>query len=200
MINNMRKLILQVQISIDGYIADVNSNTDWMIWNWGLNWTWDKELQQYFTDLKASIDCVLLSRKMAREGFIDHWAMVAGDTDSPQSAFAKSITNAHKVVFTKTLECSTWENTKLAKGDLATEVNKLKNHDGKNMIVYGGATLVSAMIKAKLVDEFQLFVNPVILGDGLAIFKEIDARQELMLMEARHYNCGIAVLKYVPRW
>lgn len=195
----MRKLILQVQITVDGYIAGNDGSTDWMIWNWGKEWTWDKELQKYFIDLKSTIDCVLLSRKMAQEGFINHWAQVAAETDNPQYAIAKKITDARKVVFTKTLEKSEWDNTELAKGDLVSEVNKLKNQEGKDIIAYGGATFLSSLIKAKLVDEFQLFMNPVVLGDGMAIFKEIDSRQDFTLVNAKSFACGIAVLKYVPK-
>jgi dihydrofolate reductase len=193
----MRKLKLQVQISVDGFIADNNGKTDWMIWNWGPQWTWDNELQKYFEDLTASIDCVLLSRKMAVEGFIDHWAKMA-DSKNSQSAFAKKIADAHKVVFSKTIKKSKWDNAEIAGGNLKTEINKIKKQKGKDIIVYGGASFLSSLIKTNLIDEFHLFVNPTALGSGMPIFKEA-GKLSLDLVNAKSYSCGIAVLIYEPK-
>ncbi|PSL44736.1 dihydrofolate reductase [Chitinophaga niastensis] len=193
----MRKLKLQIQTSIDGYIAAANGSTAWMIWNWGNEWPWDDALRKYHTDLTATADCVLLSRKMATEGFIGHWEEMAKNSDNPQATFAKNITAAHKVVFTKTLPASVWKNTELAKGDLATEVNKLKGQPGKDIIVYGGGAFVSALIKARFIDEFHLVVNPTVLGDGLSIFKEVGNNLNLNLVSATSHNDGIVALHYV---
>ncbi|WP_315824259.1 dihydrofolate reductase family protein [Paraflavitalea speifideaquila] len=194
----MKKLILQIQTSVDGFIADAKDRTDWMVWNWGAEWTWDAALQKHFVDLHDTVDTVLLSRKMAEEGFIGHWARVAANPDGPQYAFAKSITAAPKVVFTKTLNQSVWENTSLAKGSLVSEVTKLKNLPGKNMIVYGGASFVSALIEAGLIDEFHLFVNPIALGSGLSIFKDPGHKLSLQLVNTQSYECGVTVLTYLP--
>jgi len=189
----MRKLILMVQLSVDGYMSEKDGNTDWMVYNWGSEWTWDDELRKYFINLTASVDCTLLSRKMAVEGYIDYWASVAANPNDPQSAFAKNVVAAHKVVFTKTLEQSEWDNTELAKGDLKKEVKKLKKQEGKNMMVYGGATFVSALIEAGLIDEYLLFINPTALGSGTSIFKK---RTNLQLVNERSFVCGVTVLKY----
>jgi len=196
----MRKLKLQVQISIDGFIADTNGSSDWLVWNWAPVWNWDDELKKYFNDLMDSVDCVLLSRKMAEEGFIEHWTKLSQNPNDPQFTFASSIANASKVVFTKTLKQSRWDNTTLAKGDLIGEVNSLKNQSrsgGKDIIVYGGASFVSALIKAGLIDEFYLFVNPTVLGSGMPIFKELSHKLKLTLVKSKSYDCGVAVLKYV---
>ncbi|MBL0741204.1 dihydrofolate reductase family protein [Chryseolinea lacunae] len=189
----MRKLKLQIQTSIDGYIASVDGNGNWMIWNWGPEWTWDEALQTYFKQLHATIDTVLLSKNMAEEGFINHWGAVAERADDPQYGFAKNITDASKVVFTKTLKKAPWPNAVLAKGDLAQEVNKLKQQPGKDLIAYGGASFVSSLIKANLVDEYYLFVNPIALGKGLPIFAE---RRPLRLLSSQGFSCGVSVLQY----
>jgi dihydrofolate reductase len=194
----MRKLKLLVQMSLDGYIADAEGKTDWMIWNWTEHWSWDDELKKHFNGLKASLDCVLLSRKMAEEGFIDHWNNISQKIENPQSTFARKITLAHKVVFTKTLAQSRWPNTHLAKGDLAEEVNALKNQQGKDIFVYGGATFVSALIQAKLIDEYHFFVNPVVLGSGLSIFND-QHKLPMILVNAKSFQCGVAVLQYSPK-
>jgi dihydrofolate reductase len=191
----MKKLKLQMQISIDGYISPYN-NQDWLVWAWGKEWTWDESLREYFIRLTKSISCVLLSSKMAREGFIDHWTTVSKEEDNPQSVFAKVIAGADKVVFSKTLNAAVWTNAILAKNDLVEEVMALKKTSDKDIIVYGGSSFVSSLIEAGLIDEYYLFVNPVALGDGLKIFNE---KTNLKLVEAQAFPCGVAVLKYVPR-
>lgn len=194
----MRKLILQVQLSVDGFMADKNEKGDWMVWNWGEDWTWDVALQQYQNEVTATVDTVLLSRKMAEEGFIHHWTAMSEKKDNPQAGFARDIRKAHKVVFTKTLSQSTWENTVLAKGDLIEEVTRLKQANGRHIIAYGGAQFASSLVKSGLVDEFHLIINPSVLGIGLSIFHEIRHPLNLALITSRAYPCGIVVLKYKP--
>lgn len=185
----MRKLKLQVQMTVDGYIAGTNGEMDWMTFNW------DDELKQYVTALTEPIDCIILGRKLA-EGFIPHWAAVAANPDNPEVESGKIFTDTPKVVFTTTLDQSEWDNTVLAKGDLVDEVNNLKNQEGSDIIAYGGATFVSDLIKHGLIDEFHLFINPVAIGQGMAIFKELDSKQHLQLVKAIPFDCGIVVLNY----
>jgi len=188
----MRKLKLQVQMTVDGYIAGPNGEMDFMAWNW------DDELKQYVTDLTEPIDCIILGRKLA-EGFIPHWANVAADPDALEYTAGKKFTDTHKVVFSKTLDTSEWDNTVLAKGNLVDEITKLKNQDGKDIIVYGGATFVSALIKQGLIDEYHLFINPTAIGNGMTIFKELDSKQNLTLVKSTSFDCGIVVLNYEPK-
>ncbi|GHO63716.1 deaminase [Ktedonobacter sp. SOSP1-52] len=195
----MRKLLLQMQMSLDGYVADKDGGMDWMVWSYGNDWTWNTTLRTYHTDLMASIDCILLSRKMAVQGFTAHWAALALRPDNPQSHFAENLTKAHKVVFTKTLARSEWENTTLAKGNFVDEILALKQVSGKNIIAFGGAGFASSLIKAGLVDEFHLIVNPVILGAGLSPFKEIRGSLGLHLIESIPYDHDIVVLKYLKK-
>ena len=185
----MRKLKLQVQMTVDGYIAGRNGEMDFMVWNW------DDELKQYVEDITEPVDCIILGRKLA-EGFIPHWAAVAANPDDPEYSAGKKFTDTHKIVFTKTLNESEWDNTVLAKGDLVGEITKLKQQDGKDIIAYGGATFVSALIKQGLIDEYHLFINPVSIGNGMAIFKELDSQQDLTLVKSRSFDCGIVLLNY----
>ncbi|MBC7864213.1 MAG: dihydrofolate reductase [Bacteroidia bacterium] len=182
----MRKLKLQVQMSIDGFIAGPNGEMDWMVWNW------DEELKNYVKGITEPVDCIILGRKLA-QGFIPYWASV------PEQEGADKINSTKKVVFTKTLEKSDWDNTVLAKGDLVDEITKLKNQEGKDIIVYGGATFVSALIKHGLIDEFHLFINPSANGNGMPIFKELSSKQDFKLVKTVAFPCGIAVLNYVPK-
>ncbi len=187
----MRKLKLQVQVSIDGYIAGPNGEMDW------LTFTWTDDLNNYVTEITQPVDTIVLGRKLA-QGFIPHWANVAADPDNPEFTSGKKFTDTHKVVFTKTLDKSAWDNTVLAKGDLVDEVNKLKKQDGKDIIAYGGAGFVSSLISKNLIDEYHLFINPAAIGKGMPIFKEVEKKLNLQLVQARPFACGIVLLCYKP--
>ena len=181
----MRKLKLQVQMSVDGYIAGPNGELDWVVWDW------DDELKKYVTEITEAVDCIVLGRKLA-QGFIPHWA------SNPELEGADKMNGNKKVVFTKTLDRSEWNNTVLSKGDLADEINNLKKQDGSDIIAYGGAAFVSSLIRHGLIDEFHLFINPVVLGDGMTIFKDIESRLNLTLVKSISFDCGIVLLNYIP--
>lgn len=176
-------------MSVDGFIAGPNGEMDWVTFNW------DDELKDYVTAITEPVDCIVLGRKLA-EGFIPHWAGVAADADNLEAAAGQKFSGIPKVVFTRTLQQSPWDNTVLARGDLVDEIARLKQHDGSDIIAYGGGTFVSSLIKQGLVDEFYLFVNPTALGHGMPIFAELDATQGLMLEESRAFPCGIVLLRY----
>ena len=185
----MRKLKLQVQLTVDGYNTAKDGQLDWMTWKW------DEKLTEYMAKLTASIDTVLLGRKMT-DGFITNWAKAASNPESPEHEYGKIFTDLPKVVFTKTLESSSWPNAILAKGNLTEEVNKLKSAKGKDIIVYGGSTFVASLISEGLIDEYHFFINPVMLGEGMTIFKGLQIRQYLKLIKSTGFECGIAVLQY----
>ncbi|MFI5159391.1 MAG: dihydrofolate reductase family protein, partial [Sphingobacteriales bacterium] len=150
----------------------------------------------YVNDLTDSVDCILLGRNMT-DGFISYWKSVTDPAD-PQYDFAKKMCDYDKVVFSKTLNKSEWENTRLASGDITEEVNRLKNLPGKDIIVYGGAGFVSGLIKNNLIDEYYLFINPAVTGEGMTIYKDVTARMNLKLTKAVSFSCGIVVLCYQP--
>jgi dihydrofolate reductase len=185
----LRKLKLQVQMSVDGYIAGPNGEMDWLVWNW------DDKLKEYVNELTESVDSILLGRKMT-EGFISYWSDVMTKPDNPEYAFAKKMIEIPKVVFTKTLNKSKWVNTDIATGDLTDEINKLKRQNGKDIIVYGGASFDSSLIKAGLIDEFHLFVNPAAIGNGMTIFKDLNEMQKFTLVKSIAFDCGIVLLHY----
>ncbi len=187
----MRKLKLQMQLSIDGFVAGPNGEMDWMTWNF------DDEIKKYVTDLTGSIDCILLGGHMPG-GFIPYWESVAADPANPEYPFGKIMCDTPKVVFTKTMEKSLWDNTVLAKGDITEEVNRLKAQPGKDIIAYGGANFVSNLIKYNLIDEYHLFINPTAIGNGMTIFKELRQNLNLKLVKATPFDCGIVLLCYQP--
>ena len=182
----MRKLKLQVQMTVDGFIGGPNGEMDWT------NREWDDALKQYVGKLTEPVDCIVLGRKLA-QGFIPYWA------SHPEQEGADKFNSTSKVVFTKTLAQSEWDKTVLAKGDVVDEITRLKNQAGGDIIAYGGATFVSALVKHNLIDEYHLFINPTAIGKGLSIFQTLDTKQNLQLVQATPFECGIVVLKYEPQ-
>ncbi|RWE33804.1 MAG: dihydrofolate reductase [Mesorhizobium sp.] len=193
----MKKLILQMQMSVDGFVG-ADADHPWQLWEWGDYNGWDAELKQDFNAVLAGIDTILLSRKMAEEGYLTHWGNAARKYPAdPFYAFARRIVEARKVVPSDRLKASRWERTTVVSGDLPREVNALKAGEGGDMAVFGGAGFASALIAAGLVDEFQMFVNPAVLGAGRHIFDEGGFRN-LRLLGAKAYACGMVVSRYAP--
>ena len=185
----LRKLRLQVQMSVDGCIAGPNGEMDWMV---GLL---DDELIKYAYKITEPVDTILLGRKMT-DVFISYWSNVMNKPDDPWYAFAKKMIETPKVVFTKTLNKSRWINTDIATGNLIEEVSKIKSQNGGDIIVYGGASFDSSLIKEKLIDEFYLFINPVAIGNGMTIFKDLNEIQKYTLIESKAFESGKILLRY----
>jgi dihydrofolate reductase len=191
----MRKLILQMQMSVDGFVG-ANGNYDWQVWDWGDDNRWDEELKRDFNAHFRSVDTILLSRKMAEEGYLSHWGNAAKRyPQDPFYAFAQRIIDVQKVVPSNRLEVSRWERTLVTGGDLPRELGRLKAEDGGNIGVFGGAGFASALIKVGLVDEFQFYINPAAVGGGTRIFDQAGFRK-LCLLGSKAYECGIVVNRY----
>ena len=185
----MRKLKLHVYMSIDGCIAGPNNEQDWMVWDV------DEKLKEYENRLHEPVDTILLGRKMTNE-FVSHWSNVLNKPDDPEYAFAKKMIETPKIVFTKTLNKSEWPNTEIATGDLNEEITKLKDQDGGDIIVYGGASFDSSLIEENLIDEYYLFINPAAIGNGKTIFKDLKEIRKLSLIESIAFDSGIVLLHY----
>jgi dihydrofolate reductase len=134
------------------------------------------------------------------DGFVSYWSdIMMTKPNDPFYELAKKLMEMPKVVFTKTLKKSQWVNTTLETGDLTDEIMRLKSESGKDIVVYGGATFDSSLIKARLIDEFHLFVNPAAIGSGMAIFKDISEIQRFTMVKTTPFDCGIVELHYQPK-
>src|SRR5882672_4275546 len=183
----MRKLKLQMQVTIDGYACGPNDEMDFLVWHW------DDELKKYTLGLTKPVDLIVLGRKLA-QGFIPAWkGMAENPQGSEDGEFAYIMNDMQKVVFTKTLDYHAWERTDLAKGNLVDEIGKLKSAAGGDIIAYGGVDFVANLVLHDLIDEYYFFVNPVAIGEGRNIFKKLEKKMDLKLVEAVPFSCGISV-------
>ncbi len=185
----MGKFKLQVQVTVDGYMAGPEGEMDW------LTFSWSDDLNAYVEGLMASVDHMVLGRVLA-EGFIPAWE--AGPEGEGQASI-DWMNNTPKTVVSRTLTSSPWKNATIAEDDLTEAVTRLKNRPGGDLITYGGVTLVHDLITAGLLDDLYLFVNPVAIGNGMPVFPDTGAKQPLRLVEARSFDCGITALHYQPQ-
>ena len=186
----MKKLKLQMQMTINGYVAGLDGKNEWMTWNP------DAEFTEFLISLLDTSDTLLLGRKTA-ESIIKYWENEADQ--NPAHPFAKKIAALPKVVFTKTLNKSTWNNTTLAKGNLIEEIADLKKQGGKDMLVFGGAEFVSSLIKEGLIDEYHLIINPTAMGNGMTIFSSLDRIQKFTPIQSKLYSGGKTILSFKPK-
>src|SRR5256712_7842147 len=148
----MRKLKLQVQMTVDGFVAGPEGQLDWMTRNL------DEGVIARIVQLTDSSDTILLGRGMTA-GFIDYWEAV--QPESPEYSFARKMVDTPKVVFSKTLTRVAGKNVRVESGELVQAVNHLKGQRGKDIVVYGGATFLNGLNDDHLIYELNLFVNPV---------------------------------------
>jgi dihydrofolate reductase len=187
----MRKLKLQVQMTIDGFVAGPDGQLDWM-WMAGKR---DEAVFSKVIELADSCDTILLGRNMSRE-FIDHWENIFdSQPDSPEQPLAQRMVNMRKIVFSRSQSAIIGRNVEVENGDLAAAVQELKKVKGKDIIVYGGANFLTSLISHNLIDEYFIFRNPVAIGKGLSIFKE---KKLLKLDSVTSYKNGKILNKYLP--
>lgn len=179
----MRRLAIQVQTTLDGYLAGPAGEMDWM------TLPWSDDVNDCVAAFTATIDHILLGRNLA-EGFIPHWASIPADEPREASDFFNSVA---KTVISSTLNESPWPGVAVA-SDLVATVHALKASDGGTIAAYGGATLINSLISANLVDDLYLFVNPTAIASGLPVFPTAGAPHQLTMVDARYFDCGIALL------
>jgi dihydrofolate reductase len=183
----MRKVIYAMSVSLDGFIEATNGD---------LRWSFpDEELHQHFNDQEAMIDIHLYGRRMY-EIMVDYWP--AAD-ENPASAgveieYARIWKGMKKIVFSKTLKKVVW-NSQLIRGNIAEEVNRLKARPGKDMSV-SGAGLAATFMQLGLIDEYRLYVHPIILGGGKPMFPHLGDTVKLKLIETHPFGSGVVLLRY----
>ena len=179
-----------MNMTIDGFVADINGQLDWMLPET------DEKQKQYLNGLTKSIDTILLGKKMATEA-IPHWEEVAqAKQQDPEVEFANIFVKTPKIIYSKSMRSFEGKNVSIENGDLKASVGELKDQAGKDIITYGGANFAASLLEQNLIDELHLFVHPVSLGKGLAIFK---SKLKFELVRSDSYSNGIVLHKYKPK-
>lgn len=177
----MRKLIVSMMVSADGFVEGENNDLYWH--------TWDEEMEKYMTDFIGTVDTFLYGRK-SYELMLQYWPSAKG-------AFADLMNETPKIVFSQTLKKAEW-NSRLIKDNIGQQILQLKQQPGKDMVLFAGADILSTFIQLGLVDEYRLIVNPVALGKGNPLFKNLDYQLGLKLAAVNTVACGNAILTYLP--
>jgi len=186
----MRKLKLQMQVTLDGFVGGPNGENDWVF----IPGKPDPNALLDIIEIAGSCDTILLGRKMTAE-FCAHWEnVVDNQPDSPWYPLAQLMVGHRKIAFSRTITALPGRNLEVENGDLATAVQALKNQPGKDLLVYGGANFVSSLISLNLIDEYYFIINRIAIGSGLTIFKE---RKILELVSSKAYLSGKVLNKYV---
>ena len=186
----MRRLIVFNNVTVDGYFADAQGDL-----RWAHHETQDDEFNAFVAE-NAGGGGVLLFGRITYQLMASYWPTPIALKNDP--VVAEGMNKLPKVVFSRTLNEVTWSNTTLLKGDLASEVRKLKNQPGKDMAILGSGSLVSQLAQEGLIDEFQVMVNPVVLGSGRSMFAGVTRKLNLKLTKTRPFNNGNVLLSYEP--
>jgi dihydrofolate reductase len=141
------------------------------------------------------MDTILFGR-VTYQLMAGYWLTAKPETDNPR--IIEAMNKLPKIVFSKTLKSVDWNNSRLVKGDVTGEVAKLKAQPGKDMVIYGSSSIVSALAAAGMIDEDRIFAVPVVLGRGKLLFRDITKRFSLKLQEARTFGAGLVLLRYHP--
>ena len=181
----MRKLIAAINMTLDGFCDHTAGIAD-------------DELLQHYNELLSNADTLLYGR-ITYQLMESYWPTVVKNPTSnkPTDEFAVLIDNISKIVFSHTLKNVDWKNVKLAKGGIKEEVLELKQQAGKNILA-GSPSLIVTLTQLDLIDEYQLCVHPIILGNGLRLFKNINDKINLKLIKTKIFGSGSITLYYEP--
>jgi dihydrofolate reductase len=188
----MRKLIVFNHVSLDGYFVDGAGDMSWAHNRANhQDAEWDA-----FVAGNASGGGVLVFGRVTYELMANFWPTPFAIESMP--AVAAGMNNMPKVMFSRTLDRASWNNTTLVKGDLAAEMRKMKQEAGEDMVILGSGSIVSQLAQEGLIDEYHIVVNPVVLGKGRTMFDGVKEKLRLKLTKTRAFGNGNVLLCYEP--
>jgi dihydrofolate reductase len=189
--NDMRKIIVTMWVTLDGFIAGSNGEMNWIMV--------DQAMGQYEDDLVSSADTLILGR-VTYQSFAGSWPHVPENpsVSEGEKEYARKLNSMRKIVFSKSLEKAEWNNSQLVKEVIPEEIAKMKQEPGKDILIYGSASIVQTFTNLGLIDEYQLLVHPVVLGSGKPLFKGIAKPVHLKLLETKSFQSGVVGLYYAP--
>jgi dihydrofolate reductase len=187
----MRRLVVFNHVTLDGYFTGTNGDLSWAHKNADAEWN-------AFTAENASGGGggELLFGRITYEMMASFWPTPAAQQSQPE--VAAGMNAMPKVVFSRTLKKASWNNTKLVKDDLVSAVRKMKSEPGKDLLIFGSGSIVSQLAQARLIDEYQIVLNPIILGAGRTMFEGLKKPINLKRTKSRAFGNGNMVLSYEP--
>jgi dihydrofolate reductase len=183
-------LVVFNQVTLDGYFVDGNGGM-----SWAHKSKQDAEWNVFVAN-NASGGGVLLFGRITYELMASYWPTLQALKNDP--IVAESMNDFPKIVFSRTLDKVSWKNTKLVKGDMVAEVRKMKKEPGEDMVILGSGSIVSQLAQTGLIDEYQISLNPIVLGKGRTMFEGIKGRLTLKLTKTRSFGNGNVMLWYEP--
>jgi dihydrofolate reductase len=184
----MRKLVVFNQVSLDGYFSDPSGDMSWAHRQ-------DAEWKAYAAE-NARGEAELLFGRITYDMMASFWPTPRAIESNP--VMAERMNRLPKVVFSRTLDKAPWSHTRLVRGDPAAEVRRMKGEAGPDMAILGSGSIVSQLAEAGLIDEFQIVVNPIILGKGRSQFDGVRNRLILKATRTRTFGNGNVLLCYEP--
>jgi dihydrofolate reductase len=189
----MRKLIVSMNLTLDGYLSGPDGELDWHIA------CWTKQMGDALYSQLAATDTILLGRVTYTAMAAHCLSIVNGPSCRDDDfAFANMMNSNTKIVFSKTMKLPQWSNTQFLRGDVKDEIMKLKKKKGKDILVYGSSQLVTDLIAAGHVNEYRLWVHPVVSGKGISFFTKLQGTCHLKLLKTKTFNSGVVLLQYKP--
>lgn len=191
----MRKLILHMTITVDGFVA----KPDGTLWE---GFRWPEEMQEFTNEVFSRVDTAVYGR-LTYEAIVPWWADVAKGNYPPhvriterEIEFANILQRIRKVVLSATIKD---EGTEVVlRGDVVPAVAELKEAQGRDIVLHGGSGLVVELAEADLIDEYMLFVSPAAIGAGKPLFSGLERELSLRLLETRVFNSAFTLLRYEP--
>ena len=183
----MRKLTVFNLVTLDGYFAGPGGDISWH--------NVDPEFQE-LANASANSGNTLLFGRVTYELMASYWPTPEAIKDDP--VVAQGMNSAEKVVFSRTLKNVDWNNTRLVRDDMLSEVRRLKQRSGKDLTVLGSGSIVAQLAQERLIDEFEILLNPVVIGQGKTMFEGVKDRFSLKLLNTRTFKNGNILLNYEP--
>lgn len=181
----MRKLTVFNLVTLDGYFAGQGGDISWH--------NVDEEFQELANAASNSGNTLLFGR-VTYELMANYWPTPEAIKNDP--IVAQGMNSATKIVFSRTLNKIDWNNTRLVKNDMLSEIRKLKQESGKDLTVLGSGSIVSQLAQERLIDEYQILLNPVVIGKGKTMFEGVKDRFSLKLTKTRVFGNGNVLLSY----
>jgi dihydrofolate reductase len=186
----MRKLIVFNQVTLDGYFAGENGDI-----SWAHHVKQDSEWKDFIEE-NASGGGVLVFGRVTYEMMKSYWPTPEALKNDP--VVAERMNDLPKVVFSRTLDKASWNNTKLVKGDVAAEIRKMKKEPGMDMAIFGSGSIITQLAPTGLVDEYQMVVVPVVIGKGRTMFEGMKGKLSLKPTRTRTFKNGNVLMCYAP--